>query len=223
VQALAENIWVWRFPLVLLGTRIGRVVTVIRLERRLLLHSTAPFSAEDVAAIRQLGEPGWLTEATLFHDTFARQGCSAFPNVPYLAPEGFDQLAQVRAVPLVPPEEWSGEVELLELKGIPKIRETVLYHRPSRTLVVADLVFNLGPGPGTPAWTRLFMRCVGGVKCSLGMSRFFRFMIRDREAFQQSLRTMMEWDFDRLIVAHGDVVENGAKEKLKQAFAAAGF
>jgi hypothetical protein len=222
MENVADHLWIRRYPLVLLGTRIGRVVTVIRLRTgRLLIHSTAAFANEDVAAIRRLGEPGWLLEATLFHDTFARHGQTAFPDLPYLAPEGFGRLAQVCALPLVAPGEWDGELELLPLNGMPKVRETALYHRPSRTLVVADLVFNFGPA--TPAWTRLFMRCAGGLKCAPGMSRFFRMMIRDRHAFQQSLQRLMQWDFDRLIVAHGEVIETGAKEKLKQALAAAGY
>src|SRR3954452_13138518 len=90
IEPIGQNIWLLRYPLSLLGVSMGRNVTVMRLGGdELIIHSTAPFMTEDVAAIKALGQPGWLVEATLFHDTFAKQGRQAFPALPYFAPEGF--------------------------------------------------------------------------------------------------------------------------------------
>ncbi len=72
---VAENIWLLKYPLPVLGNHLGRTVTVVRLASgRLVIHSTAPFSAGDIQRIRELGEPGWLLDATLFHDSFAKEG-----------------------------------------------------------------------------------------------------------------------------------------------------
>ena len=38
-------------------------------------------------------------------------------------------------------------------------------------------------------------------------------------AARRSLRTILEWDFDRIIVTHADIVETGGKAKMKKAFA----
>src|SRR5688572_8279859 len=90
MQQLAENLWVMRFPLGLLGTQIGRTVSIIRLRTaELVIHSTAPFTPGEVDAICKLGSPRWLLDATRFHDTFARLGHAMFPTSAYLAPEGF--------------------------------------------------------------------------------------------------------------------------------------
>ncbi|MDQ3624064.1 MAG: hypothetical protein M3463_16525 [Verrucomicrobiota bacterium] len=223
MRAIAENLWVLRFPLRLFGTKIGRTVTLIRLRNgELVIHSTAPFTWADVSLIAGLGKPGWLVDATRLHGTFARQGHAAFPTLPYLAPEGFSRIAGVRTGSLgAPPAAWSGELDVLRLEGMPKVQEHVFFHRPSRTLVAADLIFNFGPD--TSAWTRTFMRCVAGLKCYPGMSRFFRMTIRDRRAFGQSVRTMMEWDFDRVIVAHGEIIEKDGKRRVAEALAARGF
>jgi hypothetical protein len=37
------------------------------------------------------------------------------------------------------------------------------------------------------------------------------------------MAAILAWDFDRVIVGHGDVIERGGKEKLRAALAAAGF
>ncbi|HEY0369499.1 MAG TPA: hypothetical protein VGC85_07875, partial [Chthoniobacterales bacterium] len=46
----------------------------------------------------------------------------------------------------------------------------------------------------------------------IGMSFFFRFMIKDRAAFIESVRPILSLDFDRIVVGHGDVIERDAKQ-----------
>ena len=222
VERIAENLWVLRYPLRLLGVAIGRTVTVIQLASgKLVIHSTAPFTPADVAAIHALGEPGWLLDATRFHDSHSRAARAAFPEVPYLAPEGFPDPTGVNTTPLLPaPAEWSPELEVIELEGMPKVREHVFFHQPSRTLIVGDLLFNFGRGGS--AWTRFFARRVMRLKKFLGMSPFFRLMIRDRDAFRRSVGAVMGWDFDRVIVGHGEMIERDGKERLREVLVTAG-
>ncbi|MFN2507675.1 MAG: hypothetical protein ABR589_02770 [Chthoniobacterales bacterium] len=87
-----------------------------------------------------------------------------------------------------------------------------MFHIPSRTLIVADLLFNFG----APAswWTRMVARHVMQLKDLVGMSPFFRLMIRDRAAFRRSLEQVMEWDFERVIVAHGEIIETEARKRI---------
>jgi hypothetical protein len=47
--------------------------------------------------------------------------------------------------------------------------------------------------------------------------------VKDEAAFIASMRTILEWDFDRIIVGHGDVVERDGKDKLHGALVHAGF
>lgn len=222
VHQVAENLWTLRFPQSLLGAEVGRTVSVIRLQSgELVIHSTAPFSAADVSDIEAAGQPAWLIEATLFHDTFVKAGREAFSGIPYLVPDGFPAINGGTVSLRTPPSDWSGELEVLPLDGMPKVREYVFFHRPTRTLIVADLVFNFGLS-ATP-WTRFFFRWGAGIRQFPGMSRLFRFSIRDRKAFAASVRQLMKWDFDRLIVGHGDVIESGAKDELAAALAQAGL
>jgi hypothetical protein len=208
---------------------MGRTVTVMRLSSgRLVIHSTAPFTKEDVKDINALGQPAWLTEATLFHDSFATAGRAAFPNLPYLVPQGFQRSVGISSSPSphpaflhTPPPEWRGELEVLELEGMPKVREHVFFHRPTHTLIVADLVFNFGPH--ATAWTRWFFRWAGGIVEFPGMSRLFRGSVRAPAAFARSVQLMMQWDFDRLIVGHGEIIHSGAKAKLAAALSARRF
>ena len=223
MKQIAENLWTLHYKLPLLGEYLGRNVTIIRLSSGdLVIHSTAPFTPEDVAAIRAVGRPAYLVEAYAQHDTFAKEGQAAFPGIPYLVPEGFAEAAGVSAETLhLAPEAWAGELESLELAGKTSAREFVFFHRPSRTLIVADLVFNVEDG--APLGARAASILTVGLHHNPGVPRPEKFAVEDMDAFTGSLDTMMSWDFDRVITGHGEVIETGGKARLAEAFRAAGF
>ncbi len=221
MEALAENIWLLRYPLKLLGVEVGRSVTILRLANsQLLIHSTGPFTDEDATAIRQLGQPAWLVDAMLRHDTFSREGLTAFPGIPYLGPEGLAEAVAYPTQPLIPPPpEWAGQVEVLELQGVPSMRETVMLHVASRTLIVADLAMNF-PNDQL-AWQELLLELAVGKHHAPGISRSFTMLVKDKSALRESIARMMTWDFDRLIVGHGRPIMHGAKARIAEALAEA--
>ena len=222
MQPLAENLWIKKYPLNVLGGHQGRVVTIIRLlSGQVIIHSTGPFTRADVLEIESLGEPAWMTDVMLRHDTFAKAGRSAFPNVPYLAPPGFAQLAHVDCQTLLPiPPAWVPEIKVLEIEGMPSVREHVFLHTPSRTLIVADLVFNFAHSSG---WTSFVRKTLMGVKAHPDSARVYPLQIRDRNAYNRSVAELFSWDFERIIVGHCDVVESDGRERLKVALAGKGM
>ena len=220
---LDENLWLLPYPLTLLGADLQRNVTVMRLPSGdLVIHSTGPFTLEDVAHIDAVGKPRWLLDTMLRHDTFAKRGKEAFPDATYLAPEGFSKLAGFPTGPLLPtPAEWGNEIEVIRLDGVPSMEEHAVFHRPSRTLIVADLLFNFGPD--APWWTRFLMVLAVGKKHDPGMARSMRMTVKDKAALRQSLAAVEAWDFDRIIVGHGDPVETDGKRRFAEALRAVGY
>jgi len=223
MKEVSGDLWILRYPLKILGTSHGRTVTVIRLSSgKLVIHSMAPFSPDDLNAIRRVGDPAWLVEAMLLHDTYAKHGRELFPELPFLGPPGFDKVVGFNTSPLLPtPPEWDGELKVIRLKGAPKLEEHAFLHVPSRTLIIADLVFNFRPDESP--WNRFFHRHVAGLKRYPGMSRIFRWCITDKAAFRESVAELMAWDFDRIIPGHGRVIETEGRGKLAHALGDAGL
>jgi hypothetical protein len=199
-----------------LGIDFKRNVTLLRLsDGRVVVHSTAAFTGEDVAAMRGFGEPAWLVEATLMHDTFAKEGRAALSDLPYLAPMGFTELTGIPTAPLFPaPAEWAGEIDLVPIAGMKK-NEHALFHRRSRTLVVADLFFSMPPE--TKGWPRFFARHFMRLPRLFGISALFRLVIADRTAFEGSLKELLKLEFDHLVVAHWEPLVKDAKRTVEQA------
>src|SRR5438874_12981980 len=154
-RQLTDDVAVMSFPWRAFGIDFERNVSLLRLrDGRVAIHSSTPFTAEDVTAIRRFGEPAWLVDATLMHDTFAKDGRAAFPDLPYLAPNDF---ARASGIPIEsldsPPSDWKDEIDILKLDGN-RMKEHALFHRLSATLVVAELSFSL------PMETRDLERCL---------------------------------------------------------------
>lgn len=101
-------------------------------------------------------------------------------------------------------------------------KELVFNHKPSRTLIEADLLFNLpateqmsktGESATSGLLTRL-MNSLNNTKGeALGQRRFLWYLASaaDRPSFNASMKKIDSWDFDRIIPCHGDVIETGGK------------
>lgn len=220
---LDKNVFLQQHPLQLLGMNIGRTVSIIRLQSgQLIIHSTARFSDEQKAGILALGEPAWIVEASNLHDTFSEAGAQAFPRSSYLVPEKFPQKSGIRTSCLTdPPREWKGELDVVCINGMPNVNEHIVFHRDSKTLIVADLLFNIPPD--ADAWTRHCFRLVSGLKCQPGFDRLVRLFIKDRNAFEHSLKRLLTFDFENLIVSHGTPIQGNAKQIFGDAMSKAGF
>jgi hypothetical protein len=114
------------------------------------------------------------------------------------------------------PASWAGELRPLQLEGT-RMGEAIFLHVHSRTLIVTDLVFHFTDElTGLP---RMLMRW-NGVLDRLGPSRMFRwYFLKDREAFARSLRPVKDWDFDRVVMSHGTIVETDAKRTFLESLA----
>lgn len=162
----------------------------------------------------RLGEVAALVDVTNFHDTFAELGSAMFPQARYFAPNGFPHRQQLKAEAIENGQDiWGNELVWIPIDGVPRINEWACFHPQSKTLVLADLIFNCRP---TDFRGKLFF-ALAGIRGWPGNCRLFRMLIRNRNQFEQSIRAILALDFERLVVAHGDPVEEDAKEVFTSA------
>ena len=77
----------------------------------------------------------------------------------------------------------------------------MLVYRPARTVVVADLVHNIGRPQ--QRWTKIYTRTMGFYD-RVALSRVIRWAaFRDRAAARRSVKELLAHPFDRLVVGHG--------------------
>lgn len=220
LQQLAENLWVIERPQRFWGLEVGSRMTVVRLsDRSLFLHSPVGLDAQLRRELDALGTVRYAVAPNRFHHLHAGEVAQAYPEARLWVAAGVERKRPDLAIAGVltddAPAEWRRELDQLYFRGRPFENEVVFRHRASRTLLLCDLAFNFGPT--APVVTRLVMTLLGGYRC-FRPTRLDPFLIRDRSAARRSLEQILAWDFDRVVVAHGDVLESGGRDALRTGY-----
>jgi hypothetical protein len=214
-------LWVKEHPVRLAGGRFLTRMTVMTLDDGLCLHSPVEIDATTRAAIERLGEVRAIIAPSTFHHFFVASAQRAFPAARTYAVEGlqakrkdlhFDELLGSE-----PPARWAGQMDQL-IVGNRVMREVDFLHRASRTLVAVDLVENFrDETPGTNAILRAWMHLLG----MWGRPRpapELRWFTRDRAAARLALDRLLAWDFDRAVIAHGELLYPAPHEAIREAW-----
>lgn len=220
LSQLGDNIWIVERPQRFYGLEVGTHMTVIRLAGgSLLLHSPVELDPELRRELDAIGRVRFAVAPNRVHHLYAGDVAKAYPGARLWIGPGLERkrpdLMYVAILGDEAPSEWRGEVEQVFFRGRPYENEVVFFHRPSRTLILCDLAFNFGPRAALP--TRLLMRLLMSYG-HFGPSKLDPLLIRDRRAARASLERILAWDFDRVVVAHGDVLESGGREALRQGY-----
>ncbi len=220
MQQLDANLWIADSPLRFLGLEVGARMTVVRLPgSELLLHSPIAPAAELVREVTALGPVAYLVAPNRFHHLFVAAWKQAFPKASVYVAPGLDSKRpdlEIAGVLTDDPEPgWAETLDQVLMDGFPLENEVVFFHRPSATLIATDLAFNIGSS--SPLATRLAFRVLGA--CGrLSPTLVERLFVRDRSAFRRSLERILEWPFERVVVAHGAVSERGGREELERGY-----
>jgi hypothetical protein len=217
----AQGIWLREAPVRFLGLHLTTTMVVLRLaDRSLLVYSPVALTPELRAAVGALGPVAHLYAPDLQHHVWLGEWAAAFPGARVHAPPGLCKKRPDLRVDRVhgqPPEPaFAGTVEEIPIAGF-RLQETALFYRPAATLVVADLVHNVGRP--THAWTRTYTRLMGFYD-RIGLSRVIRLTaFSDRRAARTSIDELLARPFDRLIVGHGAPLASGGREAVASTYA----
>ena len=214
----AEHEFGWQGGLIRIPVRM----TVIRLRAGpLILHSPIPIPPDLREALDALGPVGFIVVPEA-HGRFAEEAVALYPDAVLLAAPDLPRRRRSRLVDASPgtladqpPAAWKGEVECLLLNGF-RLHEVLLFHAPSRTLILTDLCFNIRSAPSRASG--LFFRA-NGMWQHFGPSRIIRRIgVSDRKSFRASVERACAWDFTRIVPGHGEVIEPAGPELIREAW-----
>jgi uncharacterized protein DUF4336 len=211
LQAIGPDLFtatsMMRFPA---GVELPIRMVVARLpDGSLVLVSPIPMDDALAAEVAALGPVRYLVGPNLLHHLSLGPARERFPDAtlygaPGLAAKRSD-LAFDGAIADAP---WGDALGAHLVAGAPRINEVVLHHAASSTLIATDLLFNIR----TPANRRTaVVLAIAGTRGRLAKSREWMFLVKDRAAFRQSLDRILALPFERVVMAHGDVVESDGR------------
>jgi hypothetical protein len=217
---VSDRIWSLERPVWFSGARLRARTTVVRLDDgSLLLHTPAPPSDSLAEQLRALGPVRWLVVPNCWHHLGAPAAAARFPEAKLVGPAS--ALRRNKALRLdvdIHDTAFSHQVpefEALPLHGVPFWDETVLYHRPTQTLLGADIVCWAGV---KDHWTWRCGARLTGCYERVRVPPDARKKIQDKAVAARSLQAMLERPAQRLIIGHGEIIENGCREDLARAW-----
>ena len=223
MQNLAENIWVHEDAMTMMGAPMRLRMTVVKLASgKLWVHSPTQLQPQLKTGIEQLGEVGFIVGPNNAHNLWLKQWHEAFPSAALYVSPGTPKKLQLPETEYMVLDQlsariWSEDFDSVYMGNTPLFHETNFLHKASRSLIVTDFIQNHnGPTPAGLAGlvTRCVFRPLGFKGLCTAPPLNMGFMVKDKLAFADYVNTLRGWDFDRIVVTHGDIIEENAKQVL---------
>ncbi len=210
LEEIDDGLWVVSSSRRFLDLKLGARTTIVRLPGGgLWVHSPLALDEELAESVAALGPVEHLVAPNKFHHMHLGEWKARFPDAKSWAAPGLaakrSDLDFAGTLGDEPPAEWGGALEQHHFRGAPMVEEVVFFHPSTKTLIVADTAMNFGTSDHLP--TRLFLKLTKREN-AFGFTATERAMFRDHAAARESLARVLEWDFERIVLAHG-AIANG--------------
>lgn len=227
LKEIDQNIWVAEQKLKYWGLEVGTRMTVIRLENgEIVVISPIKVDELTINQINEIGKVNIIIAPNLYHHLSISKFKSVYSDAKVFAAPGLESKRQDIKIDKILDRGKIGskdEIEyflfegfqILDLKGASPLNEIVFLHRESQTLILTDTAFHFDESFSIT--TQLTMRLIGGYK-KLEPSILEKLATREKAKVKNSIQKVLEWDFERVIMAHGTIIENQGKEKLKKGY-----
>jgi hypothetical protein len=226
VKPIAEDVWIVDGETIRFGPPGFKMpfptrMTLARLpDGGLLVHSPTSLTPHLKVQVDALGEVRWLIGPNRIHYWWLPDWHAAYPSAQVYVTPGlreqagahiaFDTIALADAAVL----PWSNAIDTLGVPGR-YMSEYLFFHRASRTLIITDFIENFEAAKIASPFLWLLIRLFAG---DGAMPRDMRLSYPRRE-IRRAVETMIGWQPERIVVAHGAIYPSGGAEVLRRAFA----
>lgn len=226
LKPIAPDVWIVDGPTISFGPpglkiRHPTRMTVLRLENRsLFVHSPTAHSASLQAEIEAIGAVRWIVGPNRVHYWWLPDWHAAYPEAEvWLAPRIRRQAGaridfHARDLAATTTYPWDSRVGTLATSRARYMTEYEFFHRPSRTLVLTDFIENFELQKIDSVLMRLLVRLAGAHGAAPRDLRLFG----SRDRLKCAVETMIAWQPERIVLAHGRWYEKDAVPELRRIF-----
>lgn len=221
MRKIANNVYSVDDQRSLAGMRVDLRTTVVKLsDGSLWVHSPTRLLEGVREQVEVLGEVRYLVAASNGHNQWLCDWHEIYPEATVYVARGIPKkLPKLERYKLLEEEAslpWAAEFAHAFM-GVRFFGEFVFLHRPSRSLIVTDFVQNHGGEPQRGfgvVLSKCFFEPMGFKGICVAPPLKKRMFVKDPDALRAFVDEVLGWDFDRIIVAHGPIVEEDPKGVL---------
>lgn len=215
---IADDLWTTTRPQRFWGVECGTRMNVVRLaDGGLFVHCPVALDDATRRAVEALGPVRAVVASSLFHHLYVGDWLRAYPDALFCACPGLEKkrpdLRWDHILGDEPHALWANDIDQVFFSARFE-REVVFFHRKSRSIITADALLNLSFHPSFTTRVVAFIM----MNNAPGKGYLERVAVRDRKAARAEVDRMLTWDAERIILAHGGLVDSGGREVLREAY-----
>jgi len=173
--------------------------------------------ADEVQAV---GPIRHIVSPNKIHHLFLQEWADRWPDARLYAPPGLAQrkpeLRFDAELGDGPDPAWAADIDQVIFRGSLAMEEVVFFHRPSRTVIICDLI-QRHPESSMSGWKGKLMRLDGLVGERGSTPREWRASFLKRGPARAARKKVLSWNAERLLIAHGDCVTTNAADVITAA------
>jgi hypothetical protein len=221
-QKIAPSLEIWTQDLKFMGTELGTRMSVIDVDGNgsLFVHSPIRLTKEIRSQLDAMGRVAYVVAPNKWHHLFIGDYRAAYPQARLFCAPGLEKKRSDLAFDGIINDSqtfpWNPALEHLIVQGAPMFNEVAFFHPLSRTLILTDTALHICE---SSSWrTKLFFRMIGAYG-KFGLTRFEKWLfIKNKTEFRNSMEKIGHWEFDRIVLAHGKIVETGGRAAFSTAY-----
>ncbi|KAF8121909.1 hypothetical protein EV363DRAFT_1315920 [Boletus edulis] len=227
IREVVKDVWTFSRPFARYGVfPIGGRSTAVRLrDGGVWVLASTLLDYETKTKINELGPVKYIINPDIVHHLYLLEFKMAYPNAKVIGVEDTVKRMNEKSFPFDglwgrdPPNTQYGfeqDIKHCYFSGV-RNKEVAFLHVPSRSLIQADLLFNL---PATEQYSRSSKWIPRATlkPDSWAHQKVIQGVATDVEAVKRDAKTVASWDFDRIIPCHGDVIERGGNKAWRSAY-----
>lgn len=222
----APNIYIKEYPIRYAGCHFFSRMTIVKLTNgKLWIHSPCEITPQLKTEIESLGqEVSIIVAPGNYHHLHVKSCQDAFPEaMTYICP-GVEKKQQTLKYDAIlhetkPEDSYAEDFEQVLIQGNRVINEVAFLHEPSKTLILVDSIELIGDRTHGTTWIlRFWWKYLLRMWNVPKPAPEYQMGWKDKTLAKKSMDEIMQWDFNQVIISHGENITKDAKNVVRSAW-----
>ena len=225
IEYIEDQIWILEYPIQYAGIDLFGRMTIIKLDNEeLIIHDPCEIDDYIKNKIDALGEVKYIVAPGSYHHLFVTNFQQKYPNAETFLCPGLEKKRQDIKFEWIlgnkPDHRWEDVIDQVLVHGTKYIWEVAFFHKPSKTLILVDLLENIGDDYQHPAslllrfWWKVVFRMWGNPKAAPE----YQMGWGNKHIVKDGLNRILSWKAEKVILAHGEIIEGNINKILSTAW-----
>ena len=224
-EYIKDQIWIVEYPVRFAGMDLFGRMSIIKLNNGdLLIHDPARIDQVLKQQIDELGEFRYIIAPGSYHHLFVTDFQQLYPQAETFICPGLEKKRPDINFDWIlgnkPDPRWRDDLDQVFVHGSKHIWEVAFLHKPSQTLILVDLLENIGDDYQHPVswllafWWKVVLKMWNNPKAAPE----YQMGWGNKQLVRQGLQQILDWNAQRIILQHGELIEGNVNQVLTKAW-----